>query len=168
MAEPILPDDFILQIAELERRLFILESTARVPQVTSAALGGQSAEVLANESTNSTSYTNLGTAGPSVTVNVTQSGLLTVLFGHDANSPSGVVGYMAFELSGANVRAPIDSDAVYLTWTGSVTNPVSGHTARAKRLSGLQPGPTTVTTRYRSQTGGGAWFAHRWILALPL
>jgi hypothetical protein len=168
MSEPLFATTILSHIEDLERRLRALESTAQVPQVSTIAGGSQSAEVVALENTASGSYTDLTTPGPAVNVVVGGSGVLIVLYGHEAQSPANTQGFMAFELNGANTRAAVDSDAVYLlpvTVGGFV---VAGYPARAKRLTGLQPGVTTVTAKYRLGLGAAAYFGHRWILVLPL
>lgn len=168
MSKPILADDLVAQLDDFRRRLEILERTARNPNVSTAASGAQAAEVVPLQTTNSTSYGDLATAGPAVTVNVQQSGLLVLLYGHFADHANNSEAFMAFELSGANTRAPVDADAASLLTliVGGFSNRAT--IARAKRLSGLQPGATTVTAKYRLSIGTAAWFGQRWLLALPL
>lgn len=69
----LLPDNLTSQIADLERRLRIMESTARVPQVSSFARGPVFAKVTAFETTQSSAWTDLATPGPEVTVVVGES-----------------------------------------------------------------------------------------------
>lgn len=66
MSRAILPEDQSVQIADLERRLRIMESTARVPQVSTFAAGPVFDQVIEFETTTSTSYTDLATPGPEV------------------------------------------------------------------------------------------------------
>lgn len=119
------------------------------------------ATVATEEATSSTSFTNLATAGPAVTVEVGSSGvaLVTVtsglaafLSGSDQEIPTASVA-----LSGANaISASGVGDLISL----SVTAPSSIETdliaSRQHLLTGLNPGLTTFTLKYRNATPSGA------------
>lgn len=109
----------------------------------SPALTQQSAVVATAETTASTSYTNLATPGPSVTVDVGASGVLMVFW----SCQQADVSLMSVELSGANTVAASDDWASY--WSG-VTD---GQHSMFHLFSGLTPGSTTVTAKYRVTSG---------------
>ncbi len=110
-----------------------------------------------------TSFGDLATTGPSVTLNVPQSGQVTVTVSC-ALQPS-ATGYMGFTLSGANTQAAtIARAAVGRTASGgdSLTT-----ITRTIHLTGLNPGTTTFKGVYRISTGLGATFQDRNIIVDP-
>lgn len=106
-------------------------------------------------------YGDLATVGPEVTVNVGPSGVLqvTVTSLHYVSTSGDA--FNAFALSGANTRSPADSEA-------SMNSQGSGVGASATTiLTGLTPGATTVTSKYKAVTSQGN-FLYRMISAVPL
>lgn len=81
MGKALLADDFASQLRDLERRIRTLESTARVPQISTFAAGPVFGQVIAFEATQSTSWTDLATPGPEVTVVVGESRRVIVTAG---------------------------------------------------------------------------------------
>jgi hypothetical protein len=69
---------------------------------------------LTAETTISTTYTNLTTVGPAVTVVVPASGTVLVSVTAGMVSSNGNAGYMGFAASGANTSAPTDTLALNL------------------------------------------------------
>lgn len=117
------------------------------------------------ENTTSTTYTDLATPGPSVTVTVGSSGNLLLFFGAAiANVGAGSsLGVISFVLSGANILAPSDSRA-------SAAGPPAGSSSGAftsLQLTGLLPGPTTIKLQYRV-TAGTTNFSGRNLTVFPL
>ena len=121
-------------------------------------LGAQSAIVTNNESTSSTSFTNLTTLGPQVTVTVGDAGVVLVLF--RAQVASGA-GNMGIEMSGANTQAVQQEDAAFQQSIGNQTK------AGFKLYTGLNPGSTNFTAKYKADTGT-AQFLRRYIAVIPL
>jgi hypothetical protein len=121
------------------------------------------AAVATSQTTSSTSYTDLTTAGPAVTVTVPASGkvLVTVTSGMQ-NSTGGGSCFMAFAVSGPTSVAASDAQAVILggnnLQAASASYVVSGLTAG---------GSYTFTAKYRVTTGTGT-FSNRSIWAIPL
>jgi hypothetical protein len=120
------------------------------------------AALAAQESTTSITYTDLATVGPAVTLDVPASGrvLVSVTAGIQT-SQGGALGYMSFAMSGANTSA--GNDATALNLLGNNFQKASATFV----LSGLTPGTTTFTAKYRV-TGGTASFQNRSIWAIPL
>lgn len=116
--------------------------------------------VTADESTSSTSYTNLTTTGPRVTVNVPRSGKLLVIW--RVESYGSTNGFSAPELSGANTYAANGGDAAN-SRSASLQYPTPG----LKLFTGLNPGSTTVTLKYRTGSGTGNFY-NRHMIVLPL
>lgn len=126
--------------------------------------GARSAAVDTSETTTSTSYTDLATVGPAVTVTVGDSGMVLVSVGAEMTPASSSDGaFMSFAISGANTAAAVTATAVKV-------RDVSGTLAysRDSLLTGLTAGSTTFTGKYKSTNGGTTTFLNRRIWAIPL
>jgi hypothetical protein len=112
------------------------------------------------ESTTSSSWTDLTTVGPAVTVTVPASGNVLVTLSATA-SPSVAAG-MGFQISGCSNVSPGNGNQLILaggtlsqdSWTGFV--------------SGLNPGSCTFTAKYISRNGGTSLFSSRRIIVTPV
>lgn len=121
------------------------------------------------ESTTSTSFANLVTVGPTVSVEIGQSGRVQVaVFAGMANSLANALGAMTFTMTGANTYTP-DPQALPRTLAlTSVSNAANGQRASAIfTLDDLLPGVTTFQAKYRTD-GGTQWFRHRELAVTPL
>ncbi|HET7736441.1 MAG TPA: hypothetical protein VFK52_10725 [Nocardioidaceae bacterium] len=149
-----------------------IEAAADVTDATNVAAAGavmgsgvQYAVVAIGEATTSTSYADLTTSGPAVTVTVGSSGRVLVTLGaaswHDT---SGNFTAMSVALSGANTAAANDTNihAVVAASTSS-----GGDTSSTIMLTGLTPGSTTFTAKYRVASGTGNWSRRR-LTVVPL
>ena len=124
----------------------------------------KTAETFATETTTSTSYTNLTTTGPAVTVTVPASGRVLVMLSVKAwNSIANEGNYMAHAMSGANTSSGSDA---FLRASGPSTTD-AGMTSSIYEVGGLTPGSTTFTAKYRVGGGTGS-FAARRIVVIPL
>ena len=121
-----------------------------------------SATVAASEGSSSTSYTNLATSGPAVTLTTGTTALITL----SANCVSAIgdYGYMGFAVSGATTRAAADADSVEQK---GVTDGISF--ARTFKITGLTAGSNTFTVKYRTASGAGFTWGKRdiTVVALP-
>lgn len=122
--------------------------------------------VAASQGTNSASYTDLSTTGPSVTLNVPPSGEIVVDFSAFLTTSTNlnVRGYMGFALSGANTLAASDARAA-AGW-GVSTGGLVGTIGRRIHLTGLNPGTTTVKAVYKASAANAA-FSERHIIVEP-
>lgn len=123
------------------------------------------AEVATSQTTTTTaSWVDLATAGPSVSVDVGQTGLL--LFGVSAeifNSTADIRASISVALSGANTVA-----AGTYNVNGRTTGTTAGPTwSRQWLATALTPGTTTLTAKYQVQANTGT-FVDRRIWAIPL
>lgn len=119
------------------------------------------ASVLVNESTTSTTYDNLTTPGPAVTVD-TGPNALVAIHGAMNNSGSGSA-RMSYEVTGASAIAPADNKGLGtfgVAGSGIVASCVVLHTD-------LTPGSNTFTAKYRVASGTGT-FESRRLLVFPL
>jgi hypothetical protein len=125
--------------------------------------GTVAAAVATSQSTSSTTYTDLLTAGPSVVLTVPASGKLLVSVTSGENGSTGSVScYMSVALSGANATPASDTQALILT------NNNLQQASASFLLSGLTPGSTTVTAKYRVNLGSCSFTARSiWVVPLP-
>lgn len=116
------------------------------------------ASVLTSQTTTSTSYTDLGTPGPAVTV---ATGTMALVVVHSSTSNSGTGSTrMAYNISGATTLAASDDRGMGNANTDiTVASSVSLET-------GLTPGNNTFTAQYRVASGTGTFVSRR-IVVLP-
>lgn len=128
------------------------EITERVPETAS---------VLVAETTTSTSYTDLATIGPEVTVE-TGPFALVLVHGSLENTGAGS-SRMAYEVSGASSIAPADNRGI-----GSFGSAGAGIVASGVALhQDLTPGTNTFTAKYRVASGTGQFLSRR-LVVFPL
>lgn len=137
-------------------------SAAGVASTTSAA--ASAAKVATEESTASTSYTNLTTSGPAVTVTVGASGTALVtmsalMYHSQAQDKS----FMGFAVSGASTVAATDADALMLRSSDAGQSVQASYTTL---VTGLTPGSTTFTAKYRGDAAA-AFFKNRQVIVIP-
>ena len=115
-----------------------------------------SATVAAVETTTSTSYTDLATVGPAVTVTISATGKALVILTADiGNSVSAAGTYMGTAVSGATTLAA--SDTTSLSESIAVVGPAI-HISATYLFTGLTAGSNTFTAKYRVSTGTGTWY----------
>jgi len=119
-----------------------------------------SSTVLTSEATTSTTYDNLTTNGPSVSVE-TGAFALVIVHGSAGNSGTGSA-RMSYEISGATSDGPADNRGIGVLGSAGVSI-----TASAVALhTGLTPGTNTFTAKYRVSSGTGTFNSRR-ILVMP-
>lgn len=124
-----------------------------------------SSTVATSQGTTSTTYADLPTTGPSVTLNVPASGEVTIDLSASFSAGGAVAqaGYMGFSLSGATTRAASDTTAAC---GRTVTGGLFGVISRRIHLTGLTPGTTTFKAMYKTSTSTGT-FADRHLIVEP-
>lgn len=131
----------------------------------SGAPASDSATVATNQVTNSTSYTDLSTAGPSVTL-TTGTKALVIVTSRISVSTSNNYGYHSYAVSGATTIAASDSVAVLSTYPDSNGD---ARQSSASRLTTLNAGSNTFTSKYRfTGSGSGSYFQAREIIVIDL
>lgn len=120
--------------------------------------------VATSQTTTSTTYTDLATAGPAVTLTVGTQMLVTV--GCQATNNTASDGaLMSYSMSGAGTVAASDDRAFGIGgFSGSTPNLIG---SRTFLVTGLTPGSYTVKAVYKAVTGGTATFLSRQIIAQP-
>ncbi|MER5252885.1 hypothetical protein [Streptomyces sp. NPDC002855] len=119
----------------------------------------ETATVLTQESTTSTSYTNLATVGPSVTVT---TGTRALVFTHCQlfNTTADTAVFASWAMTGATTRSAFDVTAISLDGPNCQVGDMD-------LLTDLTPGSTTFTMKYRVAAGTG-FFLNRKIIVMPL
>jgi hypothetical protein len=127
------------------------------------------------EATSSLDYGDLETVGPSVDIVVPASGTLLVRIEAQIvwqigvpNTPGG--GYASVAMSGANTTTADDWSGVvaYSSTANSQVNFGFYSSGRTLRFTGLNPGTTTLTMKYRSFHGEEVLMGNRVIVAQAL
>lgn len=114
------------------------------------SLAGASDYQAGSVSTSSGSFVDLSN-GPSITLTVGEDGILIVSWQAQCSSGPGT---MSFALSGANTLNPDLDRVIY-------SNNVNQTIGNAVILTGLNPGVTTVTAKYKSDTGTSSFLRRR-------
>ena len=116
----------------------------------------QAANVSTLQSTTSTTYVDLTTVGPSVTLVTGTSAMIS--FGANIIAPSGQSADMSFAVSGATTLAASDTNSVALS---GVTGGFIASASRTMVISGLTAGTNTFTAKYKCPSGLTAQFRYR-------
>lgn len=124
------------------------------------------ATVATSETETNTSYDDMATSGPAVTL-TTGTKALIVVGAHMNNNTSGAGCYMSFAVSGATTLAAADTRALIsgedMTATGGGSLQASSHMIY---YAALTAGSNTFTAKYRVTAGTGT-FQARFITVWP-
>lgn len=122
------------------------------------------ATVATSESTTSTTYVDLATAGPAVTITTGTKALVIVTAEQYANtSERSNTGYA---VSGASTVAATDTTALRLY--GSSANVPQMRASSVSLLTGLTAGSNTFTCKYKAGVGATAIFSNRVITVIDM
>ncbi len=117
----------------------------------------------AEETTTSTSYVDLATAGPAITA-VTGTKALVSMGGMLSNNTAGLGSRMGVAISGATTTAAADAQSYYIE-SGNVSDAFKGTWVT---IFTLTAGTNTFTTKYRTTAGGGtSTFSYRLLTVIP-
>ncbi|MFJ9848566.1 hypothetical protein [Streptomyces sp. NPDC101150] len=120
------------------------------------------ANVTTAQTTTSTSYTNLTTTGPAVTITTGTSAL--VMFGAAMSSnTTDAACFMSVDVSSATTIAANDD---WGTWMDGVPASNTVHMGMAKLFTNLTAGSNVFTAKYRTSTGT-ATFSNRHLMVIP-
>lgn len=129
------------------------------------------AYVATNETTASTSYTDLATTTDSVTVTIGQTGLALVSLGCYSNvNSNGQICYLSFAISGAttvSAGTPASGTVDLLMQQQSGANGTNYSSYGTVLVTGLTAGSTTFKMKYKVSGGTGS-FVQRYISVVPL
>jgi hypothetical protein len=146
----------------------IQDSAVTTAKVNNAAItpdklntGIQTAAVNTQQTTTSTTYTDLATVGPAVTVTIGANGIALVILGAATFNSGSDDSRMSFVVSGANTLAADNSRCK------SSSGAAGQDDSKIFTLTGLNPGSTTFTAKYLADSGT-AGFLNRTITVIPL
>jgi hypothetical protein len=144
--------------------LIAYDSNAQVPI---GSLGGNASTnaVTTQETTTSTTFTDLATTGPTVTI-TTKTAALVILCGWMENNTASQWAVMGFAVSSATTIAAADTIAIMVGNPAGVTSMRVGNSS-IFLVTGLTPGSNVFTAKYRA-TSGTATFLNRKITVIPL
>lgn len=130
------------------------------------ASGIETAEIATSESRTSTSYGDLTTVGPSVTVIVPASGkVILILTAYSYNDTASKTAFMGFSSTGANTIATTDSDALR---NKASAGGQEMNMSFVKTITGLTPGSTVFTAKYKVNDAGTGVWANRKLTVIPV
>lgn len=137
-----------------------------VGPITQTVTALDQALVTTNQTTTSTSYTDLATSGPAVTLTTGTSVLCIWGARYDDDTNAGADGYMSVAVSGATTTSASDSWAAYGNQGlgGNIQLPI----VTSYKFTGLTAGSNTFTAKYKRSGGTAAGFAYRWLIAIAL
>lgn len=122
-------------------------------------------EEFASESTTSTSYTDLSTVGPSVTV-TTGSKALVLWTASLIHNTVGARALMSFAMSGSSSIAADDNHSLTVKSQDTASS-VDLRATGFRMINTLTAGSNTFTAKYRT-TSGTATFDDRYLFVMPL
>jgi len=120
--------------------------------------------ITTQETTTSTSYTDLTTSGPAVTL-TTGTKALVIVTARMWNQSADYVAMMSFAVSGATTVSANDDNAAYAR---RGTDAVINRFSTATLVTGLTAGSNTFTAKYRADISGTAAFRERTIFVMNL
>ena len=124
--------------------------------------------VAVQDSTTVTTFGDLTHVGPTVTVTVGPSGSVVLFISAQLqNTVAGDYAQASVAGSGANTVGAASAGTPILEVQSATAGQEIGACAMGV-LTGLNPGSTTFTMKYRAAGGGTAFFANRNLVAIPL
>lgn len=158
-----------VRVGQLAAGGYGLEAVSGGATVTLDTLAFRAAAAVVNtdQTTTSTSYTDLATAGPAAAVTIGSSGRAIVILTArtQTGSAGGEGGYMGFAISGATTAAPADDQSMLVASPGAMADAVRA--SAAFLVTGLTAGSNTFTAKYRSISGSLISFKSRNLIVLP-
>jgi hypothetical protein len=153
---PNLGEDLALAIeatvVALAARVSTLETTVNTTRIPQQAL------VATSQTTTSTSYTDLATVGPAVTLTTGATALVTV-GGQIQCSASTITAFMSWAVSGATTSAAVDAGRA-----AAIANVNLICASRVFLMTGLTPGSNTFTAKYKVNGVATGTFQDRYIM----
>lgn len=127
------------------------------------SIASSSASVATYQSTSSTTFTDLATAGPAVTL-TTGTKALVVVTARMSNGSTGYNSLMGFAVSGASTVSAADERTLRI-WSNALG---AFQVSAAFLLTGLTAGSNTFTAKYKAESPSTANFENRSISVIDL
>jgi hypothetical protein len=116
-----------------------------------------------SQGTSSSTYTDLATAGPSVTLTTGSSAIVIISGRGNDDANDGASAYMSWEVSGATSISASDS------WSWAADQAAfRSFGVNIYKVTTLTPGSNTFTAKYKKAGGSTASFAYRSIMVIAL
>jgi len=122
-----------------------------------------SATVATSETSASTTYADLATVGPAVTVITGTSAMVYLKCAFD-NNTANVGTFMSFAISGSTSLAASDANAIDIA---GVTSATRSRVGAAFRITGLIAGSNTFTAKYKVASASTGTFTQRDLIVAP-
>lgn len=132
-----------------------------------AAIRAVSGFISAAGTTSSVPYADLPTFGPSVQAYVGSSGAVLVSLSAHFQLDASTYGYMSVAMTGANTAVAQDFRAAVRNLAGAPADDFGNSHSFMVQITGLTPGLTTFTAKYRS-SGANATFINRSLIVIPM
>ena len=129
-----------------------------------AARTPSGATVATSQTTTSTAYVDLTTAGPIVTVTTGTKAIVSIAANMDTNTTANPV-YASYAVSGATTIAANDAWCIL---RDAITQVNPNRWGVTHFVDTLNPGSNTFTMKYKSTTSTTATFLNRTIVVIPL
>lgn len=123
------------------------------------------AEVDTSQTTTSTSFTDLATAGPTVTV-TTGTRALVIITANLTNNTDSAYAIMGVTISGASSVSASDANSLSFRQSATGGGPQDPQMSWSKIYTGLTAGSNTFTSKYRVTAGTGT-FQRRRLSVIP-
>jgi len=161
------------QLASAGYGLEIADSTGKLVNLATLAFGIRAANVAASESLpgGSSAYQDLTTFGPSVQVQVGDTGNCIIIIGSTFTPGASTTAIMGVDIAGPTNRPAVagsatDFDGAYL-FSPAAPNQIGGAFSRAQLQTGLAAGTYTLTCKYRLAGVSTCFWSNRNIIAIP-
>jgi hypothetical protein len=143
------PEDLGTYLKDVERRVRVLETAPRAQDTT---LPITFADLDSTFTTSSTTFVDSSPAGPTVTVNVGQSGRVLV-------SASAYIGLNNTNMSAFITLFVNGSDLLEIVGLSNASSQIAANVSSTRAITGLTPGPNTFLLRYFVTAGTGNFSA---------
>jgi hypothetical protein len=148
-------------LCKLDTNTWVLIPGGTVVQFTTAT-----ASVATSQTTTSTSYTDLATTGPSVTL-ATGTKALVIVSGKLNNASLGNAASMSMAVSGATSLGASDAYRIYTSASVGSSYPAEIYASKVTLLTGLTAGSNTFTAKYKANASTAS-FADREITVIDM
>jgi hypothetical protein len=122
--------------------------------------------VATSEQRSATSYGDLSTVGPAVTIETGTKALISVSAGATVVAGAALIAYVAVQVSGATTVAAADGNALIMSLQGGAGWP--SRSSIDVYLSGLTAGSNTFTLKYKCSAATAIAFEQRTIAAVGI
>lgn len=135
---------------------FVTSDTNQITERTAAQ-----SLVATSETTTSTSYTDLATTGPTVTLTTGSAAIVAIgaQIGPVSTGTNSI--WMSYAVSGASTIAESDTNALHQIGLGTTG---AFRASQVHLLTTLTPGSNTFTAKYKVGAGTGTWAARRLVI----